>query len=195
MLCQPNLTAMKNINRFTPYLLPFLLVLLFACGGSKDSTSDSGDSTDTDSGFSFSASAGVKLDVNTGTKTSYSGFSVDEIYIVDSLDNQLSSNEVDLNSKFSIVYQGIENYTLKDNKAFPGLSLLVTDTNGADIMSEADLLASYTEGVTASEASVLRGSVTVGEPMKSGETYHCKIRVFDKNSDAEITSELDFKVN
>jgi len=73
--------------------------------------------------------------------------------------------------------------------------LLVTDTNGADIMSEADLLASYTEGVTASEASVLRGSVTVGEPMKSGETYHCKIRVFDKNSDAEITSELDFKVN
>ncbi len=186
---------MKNIGRFTSYLLPFLFVLLSACGGgSKDSTSDSGDSTDTDSGFHFSASAGVKLDVNTGTKTNYSGFSVDEIYVVDINDAQLSSNEVDLNTKFSIVYQGIENYTLKDGKVFPGLSLQVTDASGADIMSEADLLASYAEGVSASEASVLRGSVTVGEPMKSGEIYHCKIRVFDKNSDAEITSELDFKV-
>ena len=185
---------MKNINRFNPYLLPFLFVLLFACGGSKDSTSDSGDSTNTDSGFHFSASAGVKLDANTGTKSSYSGFSVDEIYIVDAKDDQLSSNEVALDTKFSIVYQGIENYTLKDGKVFPGLSLQVTDSNGGDVVSEADLLASYTEGVTESEASVLRGSVTVGEPMKSGETYHCKIRVFDKNSDAEITSELDFKV-
>lgn len=185
---------MKKINRVTSYLLPFFCVLLLACGGSKDSTSDSGDSVKADSGIHFSVSAGVKVDFNTGTKTSYSGFSVDEIYIVDANDAQLSSNEVDLNTKFSIVYQGIENYTLNDGKAFPGLSLQVTDTNGADIMSEADLLASYTEGVSASEASVLRGSVTVGEPMKSGETYHCKIRAYDKNSDAEITSELDFKV-
>lgn len=185
---------MKKINHLLAHLLPFCCLLLFACGGSKDSASDSGDSTDTDSGFSFSASAGVKLDVNTGTKTSYSGFSVDEIYIVDSLDNQLSSNEVDLNTKFSIVYQGIENYTLKNGKVFPGLSLQVTDTNGTDIMSEADLLSSYTQGLSAEDASGLRGSVTVGDPMKSGETYHCKIRVFDKNSDAEIVSELDFKV-
>jgi hypothetical protein len=186
---------MKNIGRFTPYLLPFLFVLLFACGGgSKDSTSDSGDSTDTESGFSFSASAGVKLDVNTGTKTSYSGFSVDEIYIVDANDAQLSSNEVALDTKFSIVYQGIENYTLKDGKAFPGLSMEVTDAAGNFILNEADLFSASSEGYSAEEASVLRGSVTVGEPMKSGETYHCKIRVFDKNSDAEITSELDFKV-
>ncbi len=185
---------MKDINRFTPYLLPFLFVLLFGCGGSKDSTSDSGDSTDTHSGFSFSASAGVKLDANTGTKTSYSGFSVDEIYIVDIKDEQLSNNEVALDTKFSIVYQGIENYALKDGKAFPGLSLQVSDASGADILNEADLLASYTEGFSPEDAAVLRGSVTVGEPMKSGETYHCKIRVFDKNSDAEITSELDFKV-
>lgn len=194
MLRQPKPTTMKKINHFFSYLIPFFCVLLFACGGSKDSTSDSGDSTNTDSGFHFSASAGVKLDANTGTKSSYSGFSVDEIYIVDAKDDQLSSNEVALDTKFSIVYQGIENYTLKDGKVFPGLSLQVTDSNGADVVSEADLLASYTEGVTESEASVLRGSVTVGEPMKSGETYHCKIRVFDKNSDAEITSELDFKV-
>ena len=110
------------------------------------------------------------------------------------LDEQLGSNEIPLDSKFSIVYQGIENYTLKDGKAFPGLSMEVTDAAGNFVLNEANLFGSSTEGYSAEDASVLRGSVTVGNPMKSGETYHCKIRVFDKNSDAEIISELDFKV-
>jgi len=183
---------MKKINCLSYFLLSFCSVLLFTCS-SKDST-DTGESTDTDSGFSFSASAGVKLDVNTGTKTSYSGFSVEEIYIVDAEDKQLSTNEIPLDTKFSIVYEGIENYELKDGKAFPGLSLQVTDANGVDILNEADLLASYTEGVSPEDGATMRGSVTVGDPMKSGETYHCKIRVFDKNGEAEIVSELDFKV-
>ncbi|MBK8289680.1 MAG: hypothetical protein IPK96_00785 [Flammeovirgaceae bacterium] len=177
---------MKKTNRLSHYLIP-ICCLLFACGGSKDSK-------DTDSGFSFSASAGVKMDINTGTKTSYSGFAIDEIYIVDSEDKELSSNEVPIDTKFSIVYQGIENYTLKEGKAFPGLSLQVTDATGAYILNEADLLASYTDGFSEEDASVMRGSVTIGEPMVSGATYHCKMRVFDKNSDAEIISELDFKV-
>lgn len=178
---------MKKINGLTYFLLSLCSVLLFACGGSKDSKEN-------ESGFSFSASAGVKLDANTGTKTSYSGFSVDEIYVVDAEDKQLSTNEIPLDTKFSIVYQGIENYTVKDGKVFPGLSLQVTDASGADVLNEADLLASYIEGVSPEDGAIMRGSVTVGEPMKSGETYHCKIRVFDKNSDAEIVSELDFKV-
>ena len=71
----------KNNFRFV-YLFTLCCLLLFSCGTS-DSKTDSGDSTDTNSGFNFSASAGVKLDINTGTKTSYPGFSVDEIYIVD----------------------------------------------------------------------------------------------------------------
>jgi hypothetical protein len=161
-----------------------LIAGLYACGGSSDSKS----------GFNLSASAGVKMDISTGTKTSYSGFAVDDIYVVDSEDKELASNEIPIDTKFSIVYQGIKNYTLKEGKAFPGLSLQVTDATGADILNEADLLASYTDGFSEADASVMRGSVTIGEPMVSGQTYHCKIRVFDKNSKAEIVSELDFKV-
>lgn len=161
-----------------------LLTGMFACGGSSDSKA----------GFSLSASAGVKKDLNTGTKTTYKGFAVEEIFVVDSEDKELSSNEIPIDTKFSIVYQGIKNYTLKEGKAFPGLSLQVTDATGAYILNEADLLATYADGFSEEDASVMRGSVTIGEPMVSGETYHCKIRVFDKNSDAEIVSELDFKV-
>ena len=134
------------------------------------------------------------MDLSTGTKTSYSGFSVEEIYIVDAEDKALSSNEIPLDTKFSIVYQGIENYTLKDGKAFPGLSMQVTDAAGNFILNEADLFSNSAEGYSAEDASILRGSVTVGTPMNSGESYHCKIRVFDKNSNAEIVSELDFTV-
>jgi len=83
---------------------------------------------------------------------------------------------------------------MKDGKVFPGLSMEVTDATGNYVLNEADLFGTSLEGYSAEEASVLRGTVTVGTPMQSGETYHCKIRVFDKNGDAEIMSELDFKV-
>ncbi len=170
---------MKKINLL---LVLFLLSVLFhACGGGSDK-----------SGFSFSK--GVKKDLSTGTTTTYSGFDVDEIYIVGAEDKQLSNNEIPLDTKFSIVYEGVENYTLKEGRAFPGLSLEVTDASGNFILNEADLFSGSEEGYSAEDASVLRGSITVGTPMVAGETYHAKIRVFDKNSEAEIISELDFKV-
>jgi hypothetical protein len=176
---------MKKISKnFVSAILVCLPFLLASCGGSSDKNG----------GFSFSASTGVKMDLSTGTKTSYSGFSVEEIYIVDAEDNSLSNNEIPLDTKFSIVYQGIANYTLKDGKAFPGLSMQVTDAAGNFVLNEADLFSNSTEGYSTEDASVLRGTVTVGTPMQSGETYHCKIRVFDKNSEAEIVSELDFTV-
>lgn len=174
-------------------LLALTFFSLTSCGGSS-SSSASKDSTNTESGFQFSASAGVKMDINTGTKTKYSGFDIGEVYVVDGEDKELTSNEVALDTKFSIVYEEVKNYSLKDGKAFPGLSLQVTDADGGYILNESDLLSSYTDGFSEEDASVLRGSVTVGKPMISGSTYHCKMRVFDKNSKAEIVSELDFKV-
>jgi hypothetical protein len=145
-------------------------------------------------GFSVGFSKGVKADLSTGAKTTYNGFVIENIYVVDAEDNQLSDNEVSLDSKFSVVYEGIENYTLKEGKAFPGLSLQVTDETGADVLNETDLFSSYTDGFEPETASVLRGTVTVGNPMRAGKTYQCKIRVFDKNSEAEIVTTLEFKV-
>ncbi|MFN9865378.1 MAG: hypothetical protein ACK55U_18430, partial [Bacteroidota bacterium] len=89
---------------------------------------------------------------------------------------------------------GIANYQAKDDKVFPGLSLSVTDSQGNAVINEADLF-STSEGYSAEDASVLRATVTVGSPMQSGQTYHCKVRVFDKQkAESEIVSELDFTV-
>lgn len=139
-------------------------------------------------------SKGIKKDLTTGLTTSYNGFAVEEILLVDSADQTLTSTQVPLDSRFSIVMQGIANYELKDAKAFPGLSMQVTDKQGNAIINEADLFGG-SEGYSEQDASVLRATVTVGSPMQSGETYHCKVRVFDKNkAESEIVCELDFSV-
>ena len=144
-------------------------------------------------GCSFSK--GTKKDFATGLGTSYNGFAIDNIAVVGDGDKALSSAEVPMDSKFAIVFQGIENYTLKNEKAFPGLAITVTDSKGTEIMKEADLFAGSAEGYSSEDASVLRGTITVASPMEAGQSYHCKIRVFDKNnSTSEIESEMDFKV-
>jgi hypothetical protein len=139
-------------------------------------------------------SVGTKKDLLTGLSFNYNGFSVEEAYLAGPDDVPIKGNEVAMNSQVAIVLQGIENYTLKVGKAFPGLMLIVTDAQGNAVIDEADLFAA-TEGYSATDASALRGTVTIGNPMESGETYHTKMRVWDKNNPAnEITAEVDLKV-
>jgi len=110
-------------------------------------------------------------------------------------DQALSASEVLMDSKFAIMFQGIENYTLEDEKAFSGLSMLITNAKGGEIINVADLFSDSSDGYPSEDASVLRATVTVGSAMEAGQSYHCKIRVFDKNnSTSEIESEMDFKV-
>lgn len=144
------------------------------------------------SGCSFSA--GTNKDFATGLQHSYNGFSVDEVLLVGPDNTVMSNNEVQLNTQIAIVAQGLANYELKDDKAFPGLMLTVTDKDGNAIINESDLFAG-TEGYSADDASVLRGTVTVGDPMEAGETYHVKLRVWDKNQlENELTAEVDLVV-
>lgn len=139
-------------------------------------------------------SAGTNTDLSTGLSYSYHGFAVEKVVLVDAENTVKSDNDVTLNSKVAIAVEGLTNYSLKDEKAFPGLMLLVTDKQGNPVIDEADLFAG-TEGYSAEDAAFLRGTVTIGDPMKSGETYHVKVRVWDKNkTDNELTAEVDLQV-
>ncbi|MFZ6013263.1 MAG: hypothetical protein ACOYXT_23170 [Bacteroidota bacterium] len=143
--------------------------------------------------WSCNFSVGTKKDLATGLSVSNSGFSIQESFLVGPDDTPMKNNEVQLNSKVAIVIQGITNYVVENDKAFPGLMLSVTDKNGYAVVDEADLLSN--DGYPASDAAILRGTVTVGEPMKSGETYHIKMRIWDKKKpDSEIVAECDIVV-
>lgn len=139
-------------------------------------------------------SAGVKKDLSTGLSYSYNGFSVEEVLLVGPDNAAMNNNEVEFGTKVAIVVQGLTNYVIKDDKAFPGLMLTVTDNNGTSILNEADLFADN-DGYSATDAAILRGAVTVGEPMKSGETYHMQMRVWDKSKpENELTADVDIVV-
>jgi hypothetical protein len=131
-----------------------------------------------------------KKDLTTGLSTSYNWFLLESISLVGDSDQSILTEEVPIDSKFAIVFEGIANHQLKDEKAFLGLSLLVTDAKGMSISKEADLFASSTDGYSSEDASVLRATFTVGSPMEAGQTYHCKVLVFDKNkAEFEIVSD------
>jgi len=139
-------------------------------------------------------SAGTNKDLKTGLSYSYNGFGLDNVYFVGPEDKLQTDNKVDLNSKVAIIVEGLRNYTLKDDKASPGLMLSVTDKDGKFIINEADLFAGG-EGYTPEQASVMRGTVTVANPMKSGEKYMISMKIWDKNKpESEFTANVEIEV-
>lgn len=144
--------------------------------------------------MSCNFSAGVNKDLTTGLFYSNNGLSVSEVYFVGPDNTPLNSNKVTVGTKVAIVIEGIENYELIDGKAFPGLSISVTDEQGNAVLSNDDLFDGG-EGYTPADASVLRGTVTVGDPMIAGQTYHVKLHAWDKNkNESTITAEIDIVV-
>ena len=185
---------MKKNSLVSTSLLLVCMIILFGCGGSgspgtASEPEISGDIT------SMSSSEGTAwFDNTTELQTAFSGFTVGNVSIVDDAGKKISGSQIGLNTKFSIVYEGVKNYTLKDGKAFPGLSILVSDPNQNPVINEADLLASYPDGVTEEAASVLRATITVGDPMKPGK-YTCSVQVVDKNNNnSSIISTWSFDV-
>lgn len=106
----------------------------------------------------------------------------------------MTDNKAQLNTQIAIVALGINNYGLKDGKAFPGMMLLVTDKKGTPVLNAADLFAAD-QGHPPASATELRGDITISKPMAAGETYHVKVRIWDKvKTDNEIDIETDLIV-
>ncbi|MBN8575859.1 MAG: hypothetical protein J0L66_02910 [Cytophagales bacterium] len=176
---------MKNItNKITALFLPCLL--LAGCGGSSKKDSETIKLGDMEIKANEITSAdgtkGFKGDIdNTNLQTVYEGLTAEKILLVDGNDKKINGEEIPINSKFSIVYEGIKNYKLTNGKAFPKLSMMLMGETGV-VVAEDDLLASYTEGMSAEDAAVLRATFNVGEPMQIGKTYTCQVSVTDKNN-------------
>lgn len=173
------------------------LVVLVSCSGGAGSADPSAISPVVSENSTAIATkdGSAMLDHDTELSTAFGGLAVEQVYIVDGNDKKVTGNVVALNSNFSIVYEGVKNYALKDGKAFPNLSMQVIDDNQQTVLSKSDLFAaSYPDGLSVRDASVLRATITVGDPIKSGK-YLCSIQIIDKNNDnAAIHSTWNFEV-
>jgi hypothetical protein len=136
-------------------------------------------------------SKGVKKDLTTGLSTSYNGFAIGEVYLtVD--ENKITTNKIVMGKVVNIIADGIENYTIKDGKVYPGCTITLTDKAGKEIVNVADAFADMNAGVDKDKASLLTATLNTGNPMQVGETYHIKARFFDKqNKESEILSNVD----
>lgn len=138
-------------------------------------------------------SKGVKKDLSTGLTTSYNGFSVEDVYLAEGEEaNKVLTNSLTLGSKILIVVTGVGNYTVKDGKVFPGCTIILKDSAGKEILNLPDAFADQKEGQPAKEASTLKATLTTGDPMVVGQTYHFSAVFFDKlNKESTITTSVD----
>jgi hypothetical protein len=140
-------------------------------------------------------SKGVKKDLSTGLSTSYNGFAIEESYLLDSTENQLTSNVIALGNIIFVRVTGVENYEEKNGKAYPGCSILLTDKAGKEVLNIKDAYADLKDGVSVTDAKTLTASVNTGNPMVVGETYHLTTTFFDKQkTDNTITTNVDLLI-
>ncbi len=140
-------------------------------------------------------SKGVKKDLNTGLSTSYNGLAIDDVFLADESGNRLSKNQIALGAKVLMVASGVDYLTEKEGKVFPGCQIILTDKNKNEILNLPDAFADMTNGTTAAEAKTLQASLSTGQPMVSGETYHLLVRFYDKHAkEKEIVSNVDLRM-
>lgn len=137
-------------------------------------------------------SKGVKKDLNTGLTASYNGFAIDDIFLTDGDRNRLNTNKIKLGTQLLVMATGVDHYTEKDGKVFPGCTIILTDKNKKELLNLRDAFEDMKEGTPAAEAKTLQAQLNTGDPMIVGETYHLNVRFFDKNKkENEIVANVD----
>jgi hypothetical protein len=141
-------------------------------------------------------SKGVKKDLNTGLSASYNGFTIDDIFLADGDKNRLSNNKITLGTKLLVIATGVDYYTEKNGRVFPGCTIILTDKNKKELLNLPDAFEDMKDGTPADEAKTLQAQLNTGEPMTIGETYHLNVRFFDKNKkENEIVANVDLLIN
>ncbi|MFA4870735.1 MAG: hypothetical protein WC623_21240 [Pedobacter sp.] len=166
--------------------LIFVAIILAMFANSCTSNSDSKEQS-----VSIGFAKGAKIS-SSGLKTVNDGLTFKESYfIADGVKTE--SNEVQIGQKVAIVFEGIEGFKEKSGKVFPALSILVLDAKNQVVVTYDNLLKSET-GYDVKDATMLTGSLTIGEPLKHGESYTLTVTVGDKESANGIVGNITLKI-
>jgi hypothetical protein len=140
-------------------------------------------------------SKGVKKDLTTGLSASYNGFAIEDIYLADETGSRLTDNAIKMGSKVLVVVTGVDYFSEKEGKVFPGCRIILTDKDKKELLHLPDAFSNMDEGISSSDAKTLQGQLNTGDPMIVGETYHLSVRFYDKNKkDNEIVANIDLKM-
>jgi hypothetical protein len=122
-----------------------------------------------------------------------SGVSYKEIYLFSAGDkNVITDNNVKLNDKVYLLFEGLSGLREESGKVFPGLSIKATDDAGEQLVNYEDLFAEYSEaGINTSDFASQVSSNLVFSSLEVKNPVHCTISVWDKKGDAKISAAFD----
>ncbi len=138
-------------------------------------------------------SKGVKKDLLTGMSVAYNGFAIDDAFLTAGEDRvRMKSNKLPLGEEMAVVVTGVTNYSVQEGRVYPGCTIILTDTEGTQLLHLDDAFAQYTDGLPRDQGEVLTATITTGAPMMTGEKYRINVRFYDKmRPESEIIAQAD----
>jgi hypothetical protein len=127
-----------------------------------------------------------------GIKTTSKGLAPAKVYIVSN--GSLKSTDVKVGQKLTMYFEGLTGYAVQpDTTVGMGASMMVVDKDGANVLEYSDLFKDNL-ATPLSKATSVTLYLKVGDPMKAGQTYRWKMRVWDKNNKNSVESSITLKV-
>lgn len=136
-------------------------------------------------------SVGIKKDLSTGLVSSYKNLEPAKVYLLMNGET-LNHNDIPLGEKFQLVNDGVQGLTEKDGKVSVGCALKITDSKGKILLDEKDLFQGE-DLFDKDSASVLRCTVTTGEPMQWEQKYDVQVKFWDKYGDGNIENKVTIR--
>ena len=136
-------------------------------------------------------SAGVKKDLRTGLSSSYKNMEPEKVFLVMNKE-VLTHTDIPLGEKFMVVNENVKGLEEREGKISLGCSLKITDQKGKILLEAKDLF----EGkdlFKPEDASMLKCTVTTGDPMKWEEQYDIQVVFWDKYGDGKIENKVTIR--
>lgn len=141
----------------------------------------------------FSAKFDFKVISNKLIVTEINNVSYNEIFLYSQeRDKVIPDNKIRFNENTYVVFEGLSGFKEEKGMVFPGLSLKATDNEGNIILDYNDLFADYSKsGLAVSDFNARVSSHFIISGSEFKNPLHCNFTIWDKKSDARITSKAD----
>jgi hypothetical protein len=127
---------------------------------------------------------GVLTDASIGMNTQYKNLEPANLRLVMN-QAEIHHTDIPLGETVQLQAEQVQGFVLKNGQATIGCSLTITDEQGRILMQEPDLFAGH-EQYSATDAQLLRCSISTGAPMQYDQTYTAAVRFWDKQGDGTI---------
>jgi hypothetical protein len=131
-------------------------------------------------------------DLITGLSTVGEGLSCEDVSIL-SDNNVVQRNTFTFGEVITFKFNNIEGFNEENGNVFPGMSILIRDSENNIVLQNDDAYANYSEGINLSPL-VLTAEATLARPIHSGKQYNLLIKIWDKKGNGKFSAEMSFDV-